>query len=430
MRTFWICLIIIVGTYTSYSQDADIRIGELMNNSDWFTLNEEYPVLKDDIQWKPLDEMAKVLLAYYFNRHEEALENINTLLTNHQDEIGYPNIYNFLSMAANIHGQQGRYAQCSDIASGFISQLNAQGVYEGYESMQKIYDVYNRLRDVPAPELIREEKDIEIPFTLKQEKRGFHMYVPVTVNGKEHQFIFDTGAAGTYFKQSFAENTGIKVLNDSILINRGTLGESYGMTGLLEEMSMASGDMVIKNIITIIARRNEMVDTAFTGEAVLGLDFMMRTGEMQILPIEKKIVFPVKKTPKPESGSNLMLMGNLWLKAYSGDERLIFWFDTGNVQSEMYANYYARHKDNIESQGTKEIVTMGGHGFIQDFEVFRLQELPLRIGGTDIKLKNTIVVTDPEMAPQELDGNLGMDFFMSCSKVTINFEDMFVKIEN
>lgn len=412
-----------------YPQEADMRTGELMNNSDWFALNEEYPLLKEKIQWQPLKYMAEIMLGYYFNRPEEALEGINVLLSNHQEEIGFPNVYSFVSLAAVIHGRQGRYAQCADMARGFVDQLQAQGVSEGLESMEVLYKTYNALRDIPAPEFNRIGKDIEVPFTLKQERRGVHMYVPVVVNGREHQFIFDTGAASTYIKQRFAEEAGIRILNDSVMINEGTIGESYGMTGLFEELSMASGDISVKNVVAAIARPDETVDTAFTADAVLGLDFMMPAGEVHILPQENKIVFPVGKTPLPPSGPNLMFVGNLLLKAYSGDERLVLWFDTGNVRTEMLSKYYEKHKDRIDSEGVKDVVWMGGHGFAKDFDVYKLPELPLGVGDAGFKLNDVMVVPEPGLAYEMLDGNLGMDFFMVCSRVIINFEDMFVKVE-
>lgn len=72
----------------AFSQSADERIGTLINQSDWFGLEETYPVLKDSMQAEFLKLMSEIMIDYYFNRPDEAIDGIRKLLTNHQAEIG------------------------------------------------------------------------------------------------------------------------------------------------------------------------------------------------------------------------------------------------------------------------------------------------------------------------------------------------------
>lgn len=41
-------LMLLVAT-GAMAQKADMRVGELLNNGDWFELEKEYPVMKDSV---------------------------------------------------------------------------------------------------------------------------------------------------------------------------------------------------------------------------------------------------------------------------------------------------------------------------------------------------------------------------------------------
>ena len=45
------------------AQEADMRISELINTSNWFALEKEYPLLKDSIQYDFVGLMAEAMIA-------------------------------------------------------------------------------------------------------------------------------------------------------------------------------------------------------------------------------------------------------------------------------------------------------------------------------------------------------------------------------
>ena len=58
-----------------FSQSADERIGILINQSDWFGLEENYPILKDSMQVDFLKLMSEIMIDYNFNRPDKASGN-------------------------------------------------------------------------------------------------------------------------------------------------------------------------------------------------------------------------------------------------------------------------------------------------------------------------------------------------------------------
>ena len=99
-----------------FAQKADIRIGELLNKSDWFTLVDEYTALKDSIQTPFLKTMAEAMIYQNFNQPEKAIDAINELLTLYKNEIGEQNVINFTALKSRLLAEMGRYKESAETA--------------------------------------------------------------------------------------------------------------------------------------------------------------------------------------------------------------------------------------------------------------------------------------------------------------------------
>ena len=65
MRKIIIVLALFLSLFAGHAQNADMRIYELVNSSNWFTLAKEYPQLKDSIQYDFVRLMAEAMLKYF-----------------------------------------------------------------------------------------------------------------------------------------------------------------------------------------------------------------------------------------------------------------------------------------------------------------------------------------------------------------------------
>lgn len=412
------------------AQVADQQIGDLINQSDWFRLEEEYPKVADRVQSVAIKALSKVMIGTYFNKPEATVALIDSLTEYHQADLGFANVCNLIALRSKLTGEMGRYAEGADFLYNFLKQIEAFAQKEDFPAHQKLADYYNVLRDVAAPSISRPDKDTEIPMTIEKAGRGVLMFVPVQVHGKTYKFIFDTGAGSTFLSQRFADEMGVRIVNDSLHIV-GAFASETGKGGVLDSMTI--GDITFRNALVSIANPNPAVDTVYQVDAVLGTDFMRLVGQIDVYPQEKKMLFPVKKDPLPDTGRNMWLYdGALRLKVFSGNERLRFIFDTGNVRADMFYPYYAKHKEWIDKEGVKDVISGGGFGGVRKVEVLRLQSLPMRLGNTSFEMKD-IQVECNEPTPQgyqnEDDGSLGMDFINLFHRVSINFDSMFLLVE-
>ena len=419
------------------AQQADMRVGELINRSDWFSLEEEYPVLKDSIQADFLKLLAEAMLATNFNQPDRAIECIGQLMAEHQGELGFGNIQNLVTLASSIDWNRGNYARSADGLKDFISGVKAAGMTEDIEPVANLYEFFNQFRDLPSPALTRPDKDVEVAVSIEKVKlptsvdekgwRGTQILMPVTVHGKEYHFIFDTGAGTTYMSERFAKEVGVSIVKDSFLINGGLPGASYGMLGYLDSLQV--GEMTFHNAKVTIARPNAM-DSVLQVDAILGIDFMNLTGEFQIYPKEGKVVFPLQSTRLPATGRNLMMPnGCPVLKAYSGNDLLKFIFDTGCTTGELYYPYYQKYKDRLDSIGKKDSGIGGGFNFIEKKEMLRIPSATFSIGDIPVEISDISVSYVPVTYGGNEDGILGMSLVNLFRKVTVNLKDMFVTFE-
>ena len=439
MKKLVLSIGILLSTLPAFAQQADNRVGELINKLDWFSLEKEYPVLKDSVQTEFLRLLAEIMIANNFNRPEEALKNIESLLAKYQQEIGFENSYNMVALVSAIESQRGNYAKAADNIKDLIDKLKASGIQMDLSPFKGLFKAYNELRTYPAPNVSRPNRDIEIPVTIEPVKllisldgkrsRGLEIDIPVTIHQKPYKFIFDTGAFNTYMSERFAKEVGVKIINDSLLINAGMIGAGYGMKGFLDSLQV--GDIVFRNVMVAVGKPCAAVDSIVQIDAVLGMDFMKLMKEVRIHTKEKKLTFPVQTTPLPSTGRNFLLTNDNKpiLKAESNNGSLLFLFDTGNNKADLSYTYYNKYKSKIDPVAQKDTITGGGFGFMRTKEVLCIPSVSFKIGDTPVEMKDIRVDPIADNGQTQEDGNLGMDLVKLFDTTIINLQDMFVKFE-
>lgn len=142
-------IFMLLGVTGVWAQKSDIRLGKLLNNGDWFTLEEEYPMIKDSVQTPMLRLMSEALLGYYFNRPDETITCVDSLLQHYQAELGLGNIASMLLVKSIVEANRGNYAVAADILKDFTSQLREQGVAMDYTQIDEAVQFYDRFRNCP-----------------------------------------------------------------------------------------------------------------------------------------------------------------------------------------------------------------------------------------------------------------------------------------
>ena len=430
MKHILLSLFILVAINAA-AQNADQRVGELINEGDWFALAEEYPRLKDSMQVEFLQPMAEALLAKYFNQSDKAIAAMTTLLSNYQEEIGASSALNFALLRLQMIGEQGNYAEAADGLKSIAEQLPQ------VPTIQRMYQHYNALRDYPQMTIYKPNKDDTIPFHLqrlkankreewmragKKQFKGYLMSVPVTCHGEQQSFIFDTGASASFVTESVAKNLNLTILSDTVMLN----GNQKGLQAYIDSLQI--GDIVCRNMIVYVGLKNPLDSLVSGVDAVLGMDFIKAVGETQILFDRQQIVFPSQPTTSTLQ-SNIFLDGTLLMQARKGDVPLSFTFDTGCTTAELYSDYYAKFTTEVDAVAEPDTITTGTYGTVTTSPILLLPELTCMIGETSVTIDEINLFPSNNNPLAVRDGRMGMELIRRFRKTTINLNAMFVKFE-
>jgi len=227
MKKTIITFLLVVSSFTAMAQQADQRIGELLNSSDWFALDREYPALKDSVHYDFLRLLSETMLAYNFNRPEDAVTCIDTLLAKHQQEIGFGTVCNMVMLKAKCLGKLERYAEAADFLHDFISHVKGKSELIDLSAAEEMSKFYDKLRACRPMTLLRPDTDVSVKFCLEPVKlnikndtvkdRGNQACIKVTANGKPRMAIFDTGAELSFCSMAFMRESGAHILVDLML---------------------------------------------------------------------------------------------------------------------------------------------------------------------------------------------------------------------
>ncbi len=70
------------------AQNVDVRVGQLVNESNWFGLEQTLKTTPADSISPFLRQLATAMTHHYFNRPDSACTVLADLLNNHQQELG------------------------------------------------------------------------------------------------------------------------------------------------------------------------------------------------------------------------------------------------------------------------------------------------------------------------------------------------------
>ena len=401
-----------------------MKVGELLNTSDWFELERIYPAVAANVQTPMLKQMAEALLASNFNRPVEFREKLQKLIAEHQAELGFENVCNMTVIGAMVEGYEGNYAVAADMVKAIAEAVKAAtGSLEG-TGLSELLAYYEAVREYPAPVLEKPAEDIKIALTEKSDL----LWIPVVVNGKTYDFILDTGASFTMISQDLANDMGVKIIGDPVFVGGGESTGGYGQRAFIENMNV--GPVSFKNVIAFVSE-NPTDDDPLKVDAVLGMDFIERGGELQIDLAAMTLTIPAQPTVMPASGRNIILERNIPVveTTAANGNRYTFILDTGASGANLSDLWFAKNAE-VAAALPVETQNVWGHGGAVQLEIVKIPEYKLTIGTASAEFKD-LPATVPAngTVSSSRDGRLGMGLLKQFSKVIFNFEDMVVAFE-
>jgi predicted aspartyl protease len=353
-------------------------------------------------------QLSEVKELYYrahlqsvFNQHEQSLQTIDRLFSEHKESLNDSLIANLLTIKFNNHILHFDYEPAAEALHTVIELYSHAMDSEDMKHMKRLYPLYEFLKTVP-PQKIHQTTDVIIP----AKKNEFnHITMQVGCNGIFEDFIFDTGAGYSYISESVAKKMNIKPSENSvqmIVFSGDYVSMKFGIAD-----SLRINGLLFENVVFLIYP-DEVFDFA---SGIIGFFLMHQMKEVKIVKSEN--IF-IPQTPVKHSFRNLYLFDSGHVVQLESDQdTLLLIMDTGCPTSFFTKSYFDKHRERIDEKGIRKTS-----------DTYELIDVPFKIGNYQMTLPKILVHTSEYHFSKDLDGILGQDVLMNFDEMILNFESM------
>jgi len=409
-----------------FSQDSKAEINylnSLYNEKQFFKLKRHV-----DENAGALNDRQKLyfnaLLDNVFNEPEKSNESIDRLFSEYKNDLTDSmkvNLYNRrLENCVNLF----KYKDAFDAGEILLSEHKNLLEQKEIDDLENSSSIFKSGFSLP-PQTIEVTGDTRME--TKKDLAGL-VNIKVGINGKDEDFIFDTGANFSTVSESFAKKIGLVSLEGKLEV--GTATSVKVSSGLAYAASINIGSFKFQNVLFLVLPDEAL---SFAGgiyviNGIIGFPVIKEMKEIHLT--DGQIYIPEKS--KASSYSNLALDGFLpVIETFADSDTLVFSFDTGAKKTIIYYPYYKKYKSIIDSKYEPADINIGGAGGDETLKGFKINEMNFRISEGSTILKNVSLLSEQIKDKDEyIQGNLGGDFYNSFKTMIINFEDMYVEFEN
>lgn len=315
------------------------------------------------------------------------------------------------------------YAAADSVTEVILSEYKSYLTPNELTEMNNFSTITKATKSTPA-QRVQRNSAVTIKFhrDIAQEIK-----VPVTVNDRKTDFIFDTGANISAISASEAKRMQLRMLGATMRVATSSRAGVNAELAVCDKLEL--GDATFFNVLFIVLPD---ADLKFAGglykiRGIIGIPVIQQLEEIQIHD-NGTIVSPEKTTSS--TVRNLGFMGNMpFIAATFFGSTHPYVFDTGAGVSVLNSRFIAVYNDSLGKTKTSE-GRIGGAGGTQKTKLIRFNHARYEIGGTRGVLKTGIAQVNPgEDALSTLYGILGEDILVPWKVVTMNFKEGFVLLQ-
>lgn len=253
---------------------------------------------------------------------------------------------------------------------------------------------------------------------------------PVLVNDRTVFFKYDTGSSVSILCWSAAAVLDVSIQGPPVRIQTGTGEWIDGRIGVIPEMRM--GSVFIRNAVFVILPDEALLPMKLRpGEirgGLLGLPVLAAFREFTETR-DGDLIIPAR--PGPRAGGNTGFYGfRLFVEIVHRGDRLALFLDSGADSTVLHPPFYRRFRGLINNSAPPAKARLEAVGGARTVPVRLLDEFAFDLGGKNLALRRVAVQMNAAHAgSRHFYGNLGLDVFRECKRITFNFESMSVSAE-
>jgi predicted aspartyl protease len=373
------------------------------------------------------NELSEDRILYYsvfinkaFGAREKSNNEIDILFKNYPKTLNDTTIVKLLDIQASNYLYLYQYKKATTVYENILKNhskvLDSTDV-ANYKNAKNLFGTFANIK----PQKMYEQKDV----LLNSYRNKFnHLMTPVKVDTTNEEFIFDTGANLSTISESQAKKMKLKVFEQNVDIGSSTQKDIQSKLAVAD--SMYVGEILFENVLFIVMPDEQLTfpQINYSIKGIIGFPIIHQLGEVHLRK-DGKIFIP--KSVSKSTEKNMFFEGlNPVVKVLSGNDTLLFTFDTGAGHTELSLKYFNAHKTEIEKRGELQTNERGGAGGKVAVKEYILSNFPFTIGTHKTSLEKIPVTLEEYEFNKYFDGNLGQDIFIKFNSLIINFENMFI----
>ncbi|MFT3903348.1 MAG: retropepsin-like aspartic protease [Niabella sp.] len=234
-------------------------------------------------------------------------------------------------------------------------------------------------------------------------------------------FIFDTGANLSTVPYTTAKKLNMKIISVDVEVGTATGEKAPAQIAICPAFTL--GSIEIQNAIFLVFKDSSLFfpQINFQIHGILGFPVIAALREIQITR-DGYFIVPKKET-SVNSASNMAMDGLTPLINIEGKH---YTFDTGADNTMLYSNYYTENKIRIDEKYEPTKVHFAGAAGKKVFDGYIITQ-DFKISDKKVTLSNIDLLKEKIKDDETVYGNIGQDLIKQFSKMTLNFDKMFIK---
>lgn len=401
------CLLLTTANITQLSQ--------LQEKSQFFQLREAL----QRSGWNDSDTLFyRALVESRFGQETAAIADLRKFLATPGDPVRQRKAYEELASALMRVGRYG------DSANALVQALRLTPPNDvDRTNTENARAIYESLADV-APQTVEFGEDISTPG--RPNPLG-SWDVPVEVNGRRGEWIFDTGANLSTLTESEAARIGL-ILHETGTYVNGSTGKRNPLRFAVAH-DLRFGNARLRNIVFLVLSDQALYigPLKYQIRGILGLPVLRGLGCVR-MSAKGEVRIETKAAGRAGQPNLFLDGGELIVDVRHGDQRLQMFLDTGANATFVYPSFRdSLTKDEIAKLKRKQDEIGGAGGTVSPMTEVA-PSLRLEILGRGVELKDVSLLPDqPAGGKGYRDGVLGIDALHN--RFTLDFRNMQLRLD-
>lgn len=416
-RAIWVVLLLTSAISFGQSRNSSFDLlYHQMEQKNFFKVRELFAGEKENLP-KDYRYFTEAVLYNAFNKPEESNRIIMQLQTS-KNKLPDSLMLKIWHLKEDNCMKQYDYAGAKKAIETALAQYNHLLKDEEKADFKNNLKIWTALENQP-----RQQVKLIGPTRLKMEKDVAGLKNLKVGTGEDSMnFIFDTGANISTISASAAQRLKMNIIPAGIDVDAITGASVKADLAVCKELTF--GNVIVENVIFLVFADEALSfpQMNYQINGILGFPVIEALKEIQLTQ-DNYFMVPDKET-KIKAPSNMAIDGLSPLIFIDGQH---FTFDTGADHTMLYEPFYRENKKDIDQQYHLVKIGMGGAGGKTEHDGFKVNHT-FHILGKEVSLKEVNLLKN-KINKETVYGNIGQDVIRQFSKMTLNFDQMFIKFD-